>query len=137
MKLSLFLFFLYASLGMSKKKENSNTTRSDKDVSLKPIVYKEFGQDYAQVKRLLGGCHLEATCFSDGTVRLCHIRGQLRNKIWIYKDDIILISMRDFEEKADVLHRYKLFEARYLQKFNEIPSNVNLYRPISLKQSCC
>jgi translation initiation factor 1A len=52
---------------------------------------------YAQVQKLLGNCRIEATCF-DGKTRLCHIRGKMRNKVWIATGDIILIGLRDYQD---------------------------------------
>lgn len=43
-------------------------------------MFKEDGQEYAQVVKMLGNGRLEANCF-DGTSRLCHIRGKLRKKV--------------------------------------------------------
>jgi initiation factor 1A len=44
------------------------------------LIFKEDGQEYAQVTKMLGNGRLEALCF-DGTKRLCHIRGKLRKKV--------------------------------------------------------
>lgn len=52
---------------------------------------------------------LEAKCF-DGPIRLAHIRGKLRKKVWINQGDIILLSLREYQdEKSDVyvMHRTK------------------------------
>jgi initiation factor 1A len=46
--------------------------------------------EYAQVVKMLGNGRLEAKCF-DGPVRLAHIRGKLRKKVWINQGDIILL----------------------------------------------
>jgi initiation factor 1A len=54
-------------------------------------VFKEDGQEYAQVTKMLGNGRLEAMCF-DGVKRLCHIRGKLRKKVWINQSDIVLVS---------------------------------------------
>lgn len=43
-------------------------------------MFKEDGQEYAQVVKMLGNGRLEANCF-DGISRLCHIRGKLRKKV--------------------------------------------------------
>jgi translation initiation factor 1A len=52
---------------------------------------------------MLGNGRLEAQCF-DGTRRLGHIRGKLRKKVWINQGDIILLSLRDYQdEKGDVM----------------------------------
>ena len=41
------------------------------------LVFKEDGQEYAQVIKMLGNGRLESMCF-DGVKRLYHIRGKLR-----------------------------------------------------------
>lgn len=59
--------------------------------------------EYAQVLKMLGNGRLEALCF-DGSKRLAHIRGKLRKKVWINQGDIILLSLRDYQdEKGDVI----------------------------------
>ena len=86
------------------------------------LVYKEDGQDYGQVIRMLGGGHLEALCFGDGKTRVCHIRGKMRKKIWVNKGDVVLLGLRHFEDsKADIILKYSNEEARELQRQCEIP----------------
>ncbi|VEL28741.1 unnamed protein product [Protopolystoma xenopodis] len=78
-------------------------------------MYKEEGQEYARVERLLGNGRLEAYCFDD-VKRLCHIRGKLRKKVWINAGDIILVGLRDYQDKkADVILKYPNDEARTLK----------------------
>jgi len=90
------------------------------------LIFKEDSQEYAQALRMLGNGRLEAYCF-DGVKRLCHIRGQMRKKVWINKDDFILVSLRDFQDsKADVIHKYNMEEARLLQSYGEIPDTIDL-----------
>ena len=60
----------------------------------------------ADFVQMLGNGRLEAQCF-DGTRRLGHIRGKLRKKVWINQGDIILLSLRDYQdEKGDVILKY-------------------------------
>lgn len=55
---------------------------------------------------MLGNGRIEAKCF-DGVTRLAHIRGKMRKKVWIAQGDIILLSLRDFQDdKADVIVKY-------------------------------
>lgn len=100
------------------KNENENEKRE--------LVFKEDGQEYAQVIKMLGNGRLEAMCF-DGVKRLCHIRGKLRKKVWINASDIILIGLRDFQDvKADVLLKYTSEEARNLKNYGEIPESAKI-----------
>jgi translation initiation factor 1A len=60
-----------------------------------PIVYERLpGQMYGRVLKLLGGCNAMVFC-NDNKERLCHIRGNMRRKVWIEVGDIVLISLRD------------------------------------------
>jgi len=90
------------------------------------LVFKEEGQEYAQVTKMLGNGRLEALCF-DGVKRLCHIRGKLRKKVWINQSDIILIGLRDYQDqKADVILKYTPDEARSLKAYGEIPESAKI-----------
>jgi translation initiation factor 1A len=107
-------------------------------------VFKEEGQEYAQVVKMLGNGRLEAQCF-DGARRLAHIRGKLRKKVWINQGDIILLSLRDYQdEKGDVIMKYSgvytqsrhmpadllmwtsADEARSLKAYGELPENAKI-----------
>lgn len=70
---------------------------------------------YAQVNKMLGNGRLEATC-ADGTVRLCHIRGKFKKRVWINQGDIVLLGLREYQDgKADVILKYSVEEAKLLQ----------------------
>jgi translation initiation factor 1A len=90
------------------------------------LIFKDEGQEYAQVVKMLGNGRLEAQCF-DGEKRLAHIRGKMRKKVWINQGDIILLSLREFQDgKADVILKYTPDEARALQKAGELPENARI-----------
>jgi len=90
------------------------------------LVFKEDGQEYAQVTKMLGNGRLEAMCF-DGVKRLCHIRGKLRKKVWINHSDIVLLGLRDYQDaKADVILKYSADEARNLKSYGEFPESVKI-----------
>jgi translation initiation factor 1A len=104
----------------AKGKKKSNVT---KDETERPLLFKEEGQEYCQVVKLLGNCRLTGKCV-DGVERLCHIRGSMskRKKVWISVDDIVLVSLREYEDsKCDVIHRYSAKEAKNLKSLGEIP----------------
>ncbi len=90
------------------------------------IVFAEDQQVYAKVVRMLGNGRLEAFCY-DGRTRLAHIRGSMRKKVWVHVGDIVLVSLRDFqEEKCDVVHKYTFEEAHQLKAYGELPDSVRL-----------
>ncbi|CAD7699520.1 unnamed protein product [Ostreobium quekettii] len=90
------------------------------------LVFKETGQEYAQVLRMLGNGRLEAMCM-DGIKRLCHIRGKMRKKVWVNTGDVILVGLRDYQdEKADVILKYMADEARSLKQYGELPEHIRV-----------
>merc|ERR1712029_224460 len=108
--------------GGKNRRRGKNENESDK----RELVFKEDGQEYAQVIKMLGNGRLEATCF-DGEKRLCHIRGKMRKKVWINQGDIILLSLRDFQDdKADVIQKYTPDEARNLKSYGELPDHLKI-----------
>src|SRR5574337_542073 len=62
--------------------KNRKRGKNEADDEKRELVFKEDGQEYAQVLRMLGNGRCEAMCI-DGTKRLCHIRGKMHKKVWI------------------------------------------------------
>ena len=101
------------------KKRDEGETRRD-------LIFKEDGQEYAQVLRMLGDGRLALQCF-DGVARTGLIRGTMRRRVWINTGDIVLIGLREFQEdKADVIGKYTAEEARNLQAYGELPSTAKI-----------
>jgi len=115
----------------NKGKGGKNRRRGKNDGEEKrDLQFKEDGQVYAQVLRMLGNGRLEAQCF-DGVKRLAHIRGKLRKKVWISPGDILLLGLRDFQDtKCDVILRYSPEEARTLKSYGEIPDATKINEAI-------
>ena len=102
-----------------KKKKNNPSVEIERE-----LIFKVESQEYGQVLRLLGNCRLEIQCF-DGKTRLGNIRGSMRKKVWIKVNDVILVSLRDFEDgKCDVIHKYESKEVNSLKMLDEIPKTV-------------
>lgn len=108
--------------------KNRRRGKNENETEKRELVFKEDGQEYAQVTKMLGNGRLEAMCFDGngiqkillivvcrlprfalvrnlmmhtfllGTKRLCHIRGKLRKKVWINTGDIILVGLRDYQD---------------------------------------
>lgn len=106
--------------------KNRKRGKNEADDEKRELVFKEDGQDYAQVTRMLGNGRVEAKC-SDGVLRLCHICGKLHKKVWIAAGDIVLVGLRDYQDgKADVIHKYMPDEARLLKAYGELSDS---FRP--------
>jgi len=107
--------------GNKAKRAKADATKVKKE-----LEFKEDGQEYGQVARMLGNGRCEVQCF-DGTKRLCHIRGKMRKKVWVNQSDIVLVSLRDFQdEKGDIIVKYTSDEARNLKTYGELPDNVRI-----------
>ncbi|KAL2161244.1 hypothetical protein VTH06DRAFT_8464 [Thermothelomyces fergusii] len=106
--------------------KNRRRGKNENDNEKRELIFKEEGQEYAQVLKMLGNGRLEAMCF-DGVKRLGLIRGKLRKKIWINNGDIILISLREYQdEKGDVILKYSADEARSLKAYGELPDTAKI-----------
>lgn len=114
---------------MPKNKLGGNKAKrakGDAQAAKRELIFKEDGQEYGQVMRMLGNGRCEVTCF-DGTKRLCHIRGKMRKKVWVCQGDIVLVSLRDFQdEKGDIIVKYTSDEARNLKTYGELPEGVKI-----------
>ena len=96
----------------------------------KTLIYKDpkEDQEYGKIIGACGNGRFNVYCF-DGKDRLGIIAGNMRKKIWINKDDIVLISRWDFttdSEKCSIIHKYDSDEAKKLQKEGEFPENIKL-----------
>merc|ERR1711998_772750 len=84
--------------GGKSKKRGKKTGGDDK----RELVFKEEGQEYAQVLKMLG-------------------------RVWIGQGDIILLGLREFQdEKADVIMKYAADEARNLKVYGELPDTAKI-----------
>merc|ERR1711920_694832 len=109
-------------LGGNKAKRAKGSTEKVK----KELEFKEDGQEYGQVARMLGNGRCEVQCF-DNVKRLCHIRGKIRQNVWVNQGDIVLVSLRDFQdEKGDIIVKYTAEEARNLKTYGELPDSVRI-----------
>ncbi|KAJ1655611.1 Translation initiation factor 1A [Dispira simplex] len=106
--------------------KNRRRGKNENEGEKRELVFKEEGQEYAQVTKMLGNGYLEAQCF-DGVKRLAHIRGKMRKKVWINQGDIVLVSLREYQdERCDVILKYNPEEARNLKSYGELPENAKL-----------
>ncbi|KAK6158825.1 hypothetical protein DH2020_006139 [Rehmannia glutinosa] len=111
--------------------KNRKRGKNEADDEKRELMFKEDGQEYAQVLRMLGNGRCEAMCI-DGVKRLCHIRGKMHKKVWIAAGDIILVGLRDYQDdKADVILKYMPDEARLLKAYGELPENTRLNEGIA------
>ncbi|CAI2381898.1 unnamed protein product [Moneuplotes crassus] len=111
-----------AGKGGNKRKKNKNKNFQ----SRRPLELKEEGQDYGIVTKMLGNSRIECVC-GDGKTRICLIRGKMKNRVWIRAGDVVLVSLREFEDdKGDIILKYHPEEFRELKKKGEIPETLKV-----------
>ena len=96
----------------------------------KELIYKDpkEDQEYGKIVRAMGNGRFEIQCF-DGKTRMGIIAGNMRKRVWVNKDDIILFSKWEFttdDDKCSIIHKYDIDESRKLQKEGEFPDTINL-----------
>lgn len=90
------------------------------------LITKDEGQEYATVNKLLGNGRVETMCFDD-VKRMGHIRGKLRKRVWMGPGDIVLVSLREFQDdQCDIIQKYTNDEARQLKSMGELPENARI-----------
>jgi translation initiation factor 1A len=106
--------------GNKRRKAKSTVTETKKN-----FIYKDAESEYACVTKVLGGLRFEVQV-NDGTTRMAKLRGRLKRRGWIGKDDYVLVSLRDFQDdKCDIIHFYKeSYEKNIVKKFFG-PSHMN------------
>lgn len=100
--------------GKNRRKGKSNNLNGKR-----PMIWREDGQEYAIVIKILGDCRCEVQC-QDQSTRIAHIRGKMQKRVWISTGDWVLLGLREFEEqKADIIHKYTADEVKMLQNSGE------------------
>jgi translation initiation factor 1A len=109
---------------MTKKNQGGKKKKRGKkqqDENKKLDILKDDETEYAKVLERKGGPYLSLRLLSGDTV-MGIIRGKMRRRVWMATNDIILVSIRDFQEgKVDVLHKYPEEHVRQLVEMGEIP----------------
>ena len=105
--------------GGNKHKKAKNSTDPNERLNM---VYKEEGEEYAYIDKMLGGSRCTIR-LPDQTTKLGIIRGKLRRrKTWICVGDLVLVGIRSYQDdKCDILHKYTQGQVQILKKANSIP----------------
>ena len=123
--------------GYKKKKKQANT--------YDPVfIDRQAGQMPARVVRLLGNRNV--ICYSnDNVLRMCHICGKMKGRVYIEPGDVVLITLRDFMENAtandlkgvktgDIVGKYAAEQFASLKKENGV--NLKLFMKLEAGGHC-
>jgi translation initiation factor 1A len=117
---------------MPPNKKGGKNYKKGKHADDEPILYECLpGQMYGRVIKLVGGCNAIVYC-NDNRERICHIRGDMRKKVWLSTGDIVLISLRELDrsgntsaasvERGDICAKY---DQRIVHKLKEKDHKIN------------
>ena len=107
---------------------NSGGNKAKKKASkdMKPVVYlfddikKNDGQEYAVVKKKLGDSRYRVMTES-GMDILGISCGNIRKRARVELDDLVLVSLRDYQsDKCDIVYVYNAEETKLLVKHEEV-----------------
>ena len=90
-------------------KKNKRAKGGNADFQKRELIFKEDGQEYGQILKMLGNGRCDVQCM-DGKKRLCHVCGKMRKRVWVMVGDVVLVSLRDFQDaKGDIILKYRYF----------------------------
>jgi translation initiation factor 1A len=91
-----------------------------------PLPEKKENEMFALANRVLGGSRVDVHS-EDGKSRLARIPGRMKRRMGrIRMGDLLIITPWDIQnEKADIIHRYRKNQARFLNKRNMLPEEVS------------
>ena len=114
---------------MPNKKGGKKFKKGKKESSFdRKLILKDpkENQEYAKIKKVNGSGRYQLFCF-DGNERLGIAAGNIRKKTRLFLNDIILVSLWDFQDsKCSIIHKYEDDEVQKLRSQDEFPKNINL-----------
>jgi len=114
---------------MPNKKGGKKFKRGKKDsFHERQLILKDpkDGQEYAKIIKVNGSGRYQLFCF-DGKDRLGICAGNIKRKTRFGLNDIILVSLWEFQEtKCSIIHKYEQEESRKLKDQGEFPENIKL-----------
>ena len=94
----------------------------------KQLIYKDpkEDQEYAKVTKVNGSGRYQLFCF-DGKDRLGICAGNIKRKVRLSINDIVLVALWDFQDnKCSIVHKYEEDEVQKLKIQGEFPENIKL-----------
>lgn len=104
------------------------TARSVNKAPKREILFRDNGQDYGIVTKILGNSRMLVK-FPDNTEKQCTVRGSMRKREWVNMNDVVLVAFRDFGDQHDIIRRYTEDEVAYLKKIGEWDVAVAIQEP--------
>jgi len=112
---------------MVNKKGGKKHKRNKKETfQTKSLRKKEYGQEYGQITKCKGNCRFDIMCF-DGKERAAILCGTMRKRKFINLRQIVLVSLRDFQDSiCDIIDSYDDNQVKLLKEMKDIPESIEL-----------
>jgi len=81
-------------------KHYKKKAKTDGDSAAALMIERQADQQVARVTKVLGNRNMQCYC-NDNKVRICRVRGKLRNRVYIEQGDVVLISLRTLDDGSD------------------------------------
>lgn len=108
--------------GGKKKHRGKRQQNENKKLS----ILKEEGTEYGKILERKGGPYMSVRLLSGETV-MGVIRGKMRRRVYMARNDIVLVSIRGFQDsKVDIVHKYPEEHIRQLVDMGEIPDHFTI-----------
>ena len=101
--------------GSKAKKQKRDASQLERRLV---IADEDKGEEYGIITKLLGHCRVLVKLSKNEKVdRLGIICGQMRGRVFIEPNDLVIVSIRDFQDdKVDIVYKYNLGEKKRLKK---------------------
>jgi len=92
-----------------------------------PVPQRQKGEIYGIASQLLGASKIRVQC-EDGKSRLGRIPGKIRRRMWIREGDLLILKPWEFQDdKADIIYRYTVTQAKYLSRTGRLPESMRIF----------
>ena len=122
--------------GKKFKKGKKNTSQFQKKLIIKNEDEDVSDQEYAKVLKVSGSGRFRLLCF-DGKERMGTVCGQMRKRVWVNLNDVVLVSLWTGiqDDKCTIIHKYDMDEAYKLKDMGQFPVGITLEENEDEKES--
>lgn len=91
-----------------------------------PFISKTNDTEYGKVISVLGGKNIQIKLLENNNTIIGILRGNMRKRVWLVCDDIVLVSKREYSDKfVDIIHKYPNEHVNKLYRLGEIVKDKN------------
>lgn len=113
--------------GKKFKKGKKSSNHFSKKLVVKNEAEGVDDQEYGKIVKVSGGGRFRVFCF-DGKERMGTVCGQMRKRVWVKADDVVLVCLwvGIQDDKCTIIHKYDADEAHKLKDMGQFPKEIQL-----------